>query len=146
MKKLTLLAAALFTIMSGQAQKSKVIVDSLDTKAKIYSKTLIWITNNWKNAGEVIQLQDVESGTIIVKCNLATTNSNRDISKTQITFNVKDGKAKIAFENTILWNPGFTKTYENPTKWYMKWKEQVGAEIDSLIVDYEKALLKTDDF
>lgn len=146
MRKVLLITIFTSLFFNAFAQKSEVIIDSTESKSAIYSKTLIWITKNWENADKVIQLKDESSGTIIVKGNLKTTNSNKDITKTEITFNIKEGKAKITFENTILWNPGFTKTYENPTKWYMKWKDQVTIEIDTMIKDYKDYLLKASDF
>jgi hypothetical protein len=146
MKKSILVFLITLTGLLASAQKSEVIIDSLDSKSVIFSKTLVWIAKNWQNANEVIQLKDENIGTIIVKGNLRTSNRNRDISKTEITFNIKDGKAKITFENTILWNPGFIRTFENPTKWYEKWRDDVSLEIDSLIIDYKKSLLKMDEF
>lgn len=146
MRKVLLITIFTSLFFNAFAQKSEVIIDSTESKSAIYSKTLIQITKNWENADKVIQLKDESSGTIIVKGNLKTTNSNKDITKTEITFNIKEGKAKITFENTILWNPGFTKTYENPTKWYMKWKDQVTIEIDTMIKDYKDYLLKASDF
>jgi len=126
----------------GQTQSiSKVINDSTDNKSKIYIKTLIWVAKEWKNSNEVIQLKDEVNGIIIIKGNLSTTNKNGDITKSTITINIKDGKAKITFDNIYLYNPGFIRTYENPTKWYMSWKDDVTKEIYNLILDYEKSLI-----
>lgn len=146
MKKISLFIILSLISLIALSQKSEVIIDSLDNKSIIFSKTLIWISKKWDNPEKVIQLKDENSGVIIVKGNLKTTTKNRDITKTEITFTVKDGKAKIEFANTILWNPGFTRTFENPTKWYEKWRDEASLEIDSLILDYKNFLNKKDDF
>lgn len=146
MKTILLIFSCLVIGLNSKAQKSEIIIDSLQTKSSLFSKSLIWVTKSWKNAENVIQLKDEASGTIIVKGNLATTNRNHDVTKSTITISVKDGKAKILFEDTYLYNPGFIKTYEKPGSFYTKWRDEVSIEIDNLIIDYKKALLTKNDF
>jgi hypothetical protein len=146
MKTILFIFSCILIGLNSKAQKSEIIIDSLQTKSSLFSKSLIWVTKSWKNSENVIELKDEASGTIIIKGNLATTNRNHDITKSTITLSVKDGKAKILFENTYLYNPGFTKTYEKPGAFYTKWRDEVSIEIDNLIIDYKKALLTKNDF
>lgn len=139
------------------AQKSELIIDSVDSKAVIFSKSLVWITNTWKNAKEVIQLKDEESGTIIIKGGLSTVPTSlgmpaKGIPTTQLTIRVKDGKVKLDFENTqFVWGIGTVWTTETKVssgkKQYDRWHDDILKEIDNLIMNYKEYLTnKKDDF
>ena len=115
------------------------------------------LLSTWKNSNEVIQLKDEESGTIIVKGGLSSIPISlgipaKGITKTQLTINIKDGKAKMEFKNTeFVWGIGTVWTTETKPsmsgKQYDRWHDSVLKEIDELIKNFKHHLSKkTDDF
>lgn len=88
--------------------KWDVITDSLvDNKNDLYSKTKLFIGENWKSAQNVIQNDDKEAGVILIKGTLQkerrslTMRGNRQIWTFSYTikFFMKDTKCRIVIEN-----------------------------------------------
>lgn len=155
MKLLLMLLVAFPT--ASFTQKTAIFVDTLATKAELFSKSLIWIAKTWKEANNVIQLKDENSGTIIVKGGLASVPkalgvAADGITMSDVTIQVKDGKWKITFEDTnFRWRIGTLWTFDNTPatnkKGHEKWKDSVLAEIDTLIASYKASTFKKiDDF
>ena len=118
-----------------------IIIDSGVSKASLYIKSLQWVTDTWKSANDVIQMNDADAGTIIVKGDLATKVKSLGMvitgeSSSIITIRVKDGKAKIDFSDTqYTFDDGHLIKSSNG-KMYTKWLVNVGLEQDGLIADY----------
>src|SRR5665213_2406096 len=108
-----LLAVLLFSHHTVSAQKEEVILDTADSKAALFSKSMAWVAKTWKSANDVIQLKDEPGGTIIVKGGLSAkykqlgvvTDGNTMIV---LTIRVKNGKAKLEFSDTELDYRGHT--------------------------------------
>lgn len=154
---LTIVIISMLSSKEVSAQRSEVISDSAKVKAALFSQSLIWVTKTWKSANNVIELKDEQSGTIIVKGGLATVPKSLGIpadgiTTTQLTIRVKDGKAKLEFENTSFkWKIGTVWTTEEKPSMgggqYNKWKESVLKEMDGLISSFKKELTnKSEDF
>lgn len=147
-----LLVAILLNVNFLFAQKSEVIADSADTKAVIFSKSLTWVAKTWKSANDVIQLRDENSGTIIVKGDLSSVPHSlglpaKGITSTQLTILVKDGKAKIQFDNTqFKWGIGTVWPLDNESTSNSgqrgKWNAATLSEQDALIASFKADLLK----
>jgi hypothetical protein len=153
MKKIALFSTLLGLSCFCFAQKSAVIYDSTETKAVIFSKSVLWATKTWKNANEVIQLKDEESGTIVIKGGLQSVPKSlgvpaKGITTTQITIHVKDGRVKIEFENTSFrWADGTVWTMDETggKGQKEKWYDAVLKEMDAMIENYKLAILKKQD-
>lgn len=100
----------LFTIIANSQliseNKDYVLVDSVDlTKAEIYAKTKYFIADNWVSANNVIQLDDKETGIILIKgkydLNYYSMSPylNHYIFDYTIEFRMKDGKIKMSVKN-----------------------------------------------
>jgi hypothetical protein len=82
-----------------------VIVDSLDaSKSELYSKTKLFIGENWISAQEVIQSDDPESGIILIKAlsiqNLFyQMNNHRWTFPYTVKFMMKDNNCRIIIDN-----------------------------------------------
>lgn len=153
MKKIIFSTVILITF-NCFAQKSEVVQDSADKKEVIFSKSLAWAAKTWKSANDVVQLKDETAGTIIIKGGLQSVPRSlgvpaKGLTMTMVTINVKDGKAKISFEETMFkWGIGTIWLISEPKSagQYTKWSESTLAEIDSLILSYKVALSKSSDF
>lgn len=88
-------------------------------KNKIYAKAKIWIADTWKSANEVIQMDDKESGNIIVKgFSQVYINSGYKIlgvQKQKMWYTVKISIS----DNSLVINVTdiFTETYPNPSQY-----------------------------
>ena len=130
----------------GEHFSSAIIIDSLESKSQIFSKSLLWVAKNWKNPKEVIQMQDESDGVLIIVGAIAGG------AKGRISIRCKDGKAKIEITDvsdnisgTILTLNGI----ENPTvlskrKWaqiYSQWLTDITRSIELEILTYKHFLL-----
>lgn len=136
------------------AQKSEVVPDSAENKQQIFSKSIAWVAKQWVSANDVVQLKDEAEGTIIVKGGLKSVPKSlgipaKGITMSTVTIRVKDGKAKIEFEDTFFkWESGpVWKTTDDKTAGqFEKWRDASLKEMDDLIDSYKKSLSKKDDF
>lgn len=153
MKKAVIITSLFLVSISLQAQKTKVISDSLSDKATLYSKSLLWASKTWRNANQVIQLKDPETGTIVIHGGLQSAPRTMGVSadgltRTEITILTKDGKAAITFENTYFtYRTGMLFDFATPKTGinkgaYTKWRKEVMEEMDALIASYTAALNK----
>ncbi len=85
--------------------KWDIIIDSLDgTQKELYSKTKVFIAENWVSANVVIQDDDKESGIIIVKGVIQkdiffTLNEHTYVFTHTVKFLIKDNKCRIIINN-----------------------------------------------
>lgn len=150
--KITMLASLLLITSFSYAQKNEVVLDSADNKAAIFSKSLMWVAKTWKNSNDVIQMKDEASGTIMVKGGLSSIPHSlgmpaKGVTTTQVTILVKDGKAKIQFDNTeFKWGIGTVWTLNNESTSNSgqrgKWNAATLSEQDTLIASFKADLLK----
>lgn len=106
MKKTLLVLSVIvcFFVNIGTAQEWEKIDSVQKSKEQIYSDTKMFIAEYWKSAQNVIQNDDKEGGTILVKGSLKTI--NRGAYKTQsliysytVLFLIRDQKYKIVVKN-----------------------------------------------
>lgn len=113
MKNINLIFLFLLIAFVGNAQlvsenKDYVLVDSVDlTKGEIYAKTKYFIADNWVSANNVIQLDDKETGLLLLKGNYKTTIYLQAMRMYEyyyyfdytIEFRMRDGKFKISIKD-----------------------------------------------
>src|ERR1700712_819403 len=147
-----LLACSFFLALASHAQKSEVIIDAGDDKSTIFSKSLIWVAKTWRDASQAIKVKDEPSGTIIIKGGMVAIPKTlglpvKGMTTTEVTILVKDGKAKIEFDNTqYIWS-GDDKWTVDPAStsdkgMRGKWNAAALAEINGMIASYKGDLLK----
>lgn len=138
-----------FTI-TGRAQLTVVIEDSALSKKDLFSRTLFWVAETWKESSQVIDLADQSNGIIIIKGGLYAapkglgTRANGK-TMTKVTIQIKDGKTKIEFTNTYFrWGGGMLWEYDRKKKshgkTYDKWHEDVETEVSRMFTSYKKAI------
>lgn len=144
-----ILSLILFIPFFGSAQKSEVVMDSADKKEVLFSKSLQWVTTNWNSANNVVQMKDEAAGMIIVKGGMASVPKTmgipaKGITMTQVTIQVKDGKAKISFDNTTFkWETGTVWTADSTASGRVgKWTADCDKEMTGLITSYKTAIVK----
>ena len=106
MKNLILLFWAItsFLTLSGQTNFQWEKTDSVSkTKSQIYSDTKLFIAKTWKSSNNVIQLDDKETGTILIKAvNIQDVSFSMQIMSYTynytLTFKMKDNKYKITLD------------------------------------------------
>lgn len=107
-----------------------VVVDSMLTKAELYTRARTWFVDVFKNSKEVIQYADKDEGEIIgngytsIECQGFFCNTYGVQFKVRVQ--TKNGKAKITiydFNNTVTYtgsqqvrNDGFGIVYEEPNE------------------------------
>ncbi len=111
MKKYLIVVLFMFIGIVSYSQvdfKWDVITDSLaDNKNDLYSKTKLFISENWKSAQNVIQNDDKEAGIILIKGTtkisrhwvIATSWSQNWIFSYTIKFFLKDSKCRIVLDD-----------------------------------------------
>ncbi len=110
MKKLLFTIAIGLVGMTAHAQtdtfpdlpiEHKVTIDSM-SKEELYNSFLVWVGRNFNSANNVIQTQNLETGTIIVKFIMSSVPATKIAGcNTHCTmeFNCKDGKYRIVYSN-----------------------------------------------
>lgn len=94
------------------------VTDSVDAnKSQLFSKTKLFIAETWKSAQHVVQLEDRESGVILIKGSNIQEFSFRWFDRTWIfgytvKFMVKDNKARI-----MLYDVHCDKSYAGSHEW-----------------------------
>lgn len=147
-----LLIAALLISTAATSQKTEVVDSLTDSKAKLFSKSLIWVASTWKSANNVIQMKDESEGIIVVKGGLSAKPKTLGvpgdgITMVTITIRVKDGKAKIEFEGSnFKYTGGSSISQDGTGRTHDKWLEAVISEEELLISSFRSALIKKDDF
>lgn len=114
MKNILLIITIAFFAFNAKAQEltfSEVkTVDSTFTKDDLYLKTKMWFANTFKDAKEVIQLDDKENGIIIGKGSISIYHSQAVFAKQgdytgyirfTIKVQVKDGRYKYELYNFV---------------------------------------------
>lgn len=89
-----------FPVKDNEIFYQKIISDSTMSSSEIYTNVKIFITENYKSANDVIQMDDKNAGIIIVKglFDLSELGAKVLIYHTAKFF-IKDGKLKIEFSN-----------------------------------------------
>ena len=158
----------LFINISAFSQENfkwDIIIDSLDNEqSELYSKTKLFIGKTWKSANDVIQSDDAESGTILVK-GLNVQNLNYQMNDHRwtysytITFMTKDNKCRIKIED-VYCSGARAGTYEWPKmpvndsypekkglrvtgvneERYLELMQNLKAELQSIVDAYTKTL------
>ncbi len=167
MKKLILLAAIAFIAVSATAQAFTVSeVDSVSkSKDELYTASKMFITQTWKSAKDVIQMDDKESGIIMLKCKSVQEryyqmNNHVWIYSYSVTIRIKDNKYKIsvedvicekAYASTYAWPliqitepsvyPGYVKTSLNEER-YNELTNAVKNEIKGIVSTYSESINK----
>lgn len=129
MRKITLLLIiSMISISNGYTQNNnteiktlpieqKILLDSI-TKNDLYNNFIVWVGRNF-NSSNVIQTQNKETGTIIIKfilnCNTPTPNLNTTGYHTycSLEINCKDGKYRLIFSNIVYVTSLTTVSYES---------------------------------
>ncbi|WP_310393653.1 DUF4468 domain-containing protein [Hymenobacter sp.] len=77
------------------------------TQAQLYSRAYEWVVKSYKSAPDVLQMQDKESGKIILKGNTHAYIRGRDAGLVNHTFSIylKEGKYKYEVTNFNNVNP-----------------------------------------
>jgi hypothetical protein len=145
-------------------------MDSTYVKSIIYSNCITWVGRTFKSANNVIQVQDKESGRIIVKCLL--TSSPRSVflgdlsngTYCMIEISIKDFKYKVSFSqlNIKYWPKtcsnynGFCGEYFTYQEIISKcncgdkcqttYKNSIESEIKYLMTDLFKSVSEKNDF
>lgn len=145
--------------------KWDIVIDPLDnTRSELYSKTKLFIGKTWKSAKDVIQSDDAESGTILVKGlsiqNLFyQMNDHRWTYSYTITFMTKDNKCRIQISD-VHCTSARVGTYEWPhmpiadsypeskglritgvdEERYLELMGKLKAELQSIVDSYSKTL------
>jgi hypothetical protein len=156
MKKIFLLLLIPFFTIS-QTEFTEVVETDSMKKSVLFSNGLTWITKTFKNANEVIQMKDAESGKIIAKGILNSAPTMMGVRGdgscwVTITISCKDGKYKYEFTNVYFkYRAGGSYEYDGTPKGgekksFNRWREDVTIEIKSMITDLKKAMLKNDEF
>ena len=107
MKKIIVFFAVMIICLSSIAQNSFTrdsIIDVNKTKDQLYVETKMFIADSWKSAQDVTQLDDQESGTIIIKgittlpipYMIAAAEAVYDYT---VKFSIKDNKCRIQIYN-----------------------------------------------
>jgi len=156
-------------LMNGQTNFKWEKIDSVQkTKDQIYADTKMFIAETWKSSNSVIQNDDKESGTILVRGNLKTgmilaMAVSEFRYSYDVTFKMKDGRYKISIDNvycTDSYSPStsipkiepFEGEATNLPKFfnykpYKKKSEEmmmfIKSELQSIIDSYSKYINKT---
>jgi hypothetical protein len=98
--------------------EQKILLDSI-SKNDLYNNFIVWVGRNF-NSSSVIQTQNQETGTIIVKfilnCNTPTPNNpySADFhTYCHLEINCKDGKYRLIFSNIVYVTSLTTVSYES---------------------------------
>ncbi len=131
-----IILTAVFTFLSSVSMCQELEIDSVSqryqytevvqadslTKDALFTKVKEWIALSYKSMDAVMQLEDKETGKIIVKGNMVTTMfmQNAWLGHTLI-FDFKNGKFRYIFTNfTYKSSNGQGYTYENYPKAFLK--------------------------
>lgn len=152
----------------GKVEYTEVVKVDSTSKSSLYSSAQLWFVETFKDANEVIQLQDKENGELIGK-GLFYIPSNRfgyttiglGIVRFQVQITVKEGRYKYSFTNfnhegdkPQIYDCGCLDN-EEPTvcsrKIFAEVKEKTDAQIKTLISSMKIAMernkgKKTDDW
>ena len=163
MKNLLLFAFLLIS-MTSFAQYEKVFIDSTKSQIEIFGKTQEFITNSFKSAKSVTQMNDPETGVIMCKGILAT-KLNYTMNPTNtwatIKFISKKGKCKMVVFDIYIDGIAPANTYKGSgiRTWdeimdgkskgkerYIEFVSNLESEIKILQYGFEKELNKKEDF
>ena len=130
MRKITLiLIISMIGISNGYTQNNnteiktlpieqKILLDSIK-KNDLYNNFIVWVGRNF-NSSNVIQTQNQETGTIIIKfilnCNTPTPNNPYSAgfhTYCSLEINCKDGKYRLIFNNIVYVTSLTTVSYES---------------------------------
>lgn len=122
MKNLFLVFISIAITIAIQSQENfiwKNIKDVDKTQSQIYKDTKIFISNTWKSANDVIQMDDKDAGIIIVKGSTIkkvshSLNTWTYIYNYTVTFKMKDGKYNFSIDNIHC-----AKAYPKPGTQYV---------------------------
>ncbi|MCK0199126.1 DUF4468 domain-containing protein [Ornithobacterium rhinotracheale] len=165
-KVLLLLFLCLFAMTKAQEAKplgfTKVVEVPGVSKENLYNRAKLWVSDNFKKAEYVVDVDDKENGLIICKSNYlfeSKSITGGDTARGRVTFTLKmffkDGKYKYEITDFVHSNKDFgllTESDEPARKksfgkgWYQKiWKEiKTDAKIKIAIIttDLEKGMKK----
>lgn len=131
MKKLLFTSIAILCIAVSSFAQANFKIEKMDsiakTKTQIYSDTKMFISEYWKSAKDVIQNDDKEGGTILVKGISKQTviigmSSNTFWYQYNVKFLMKEGKYKIIVEN-VKYERGPSPMWDSSAK-YLEPQEQ----------------------
>jgi hypothetical protein len=174
MKKISLfIAIAILGFTASSFSQTDFKLEKTDsvakTKSQIYSDTKLFISEYWKSAKDVIQNDDKEGGTILVKgsskqsVSIGMGSSNTFWYQYNVKFLMKEGKYKIIVENvkyergpSPMWDsyakyfepheqdtfPGLMKAGMNEKRWN-ELITSLKTEMKNIVDNYEKQIKKT---
>lgn len=130
------------------------LVDSVG-KDELYRRARLWVTTSYNSPKDVIQLDDKEVGTIIVKgivqtvlhCGVAAAANEYYTLKIE----VKDGKYRYSLSDVTFGTEAYTSTYKAMQeatmckKGYQKMFENAAGKNNQLITSLETAMKKEGD-
>lgn len=154
----TLTALLVFISMSVSAQMPidtvtrkyqyrEVVTVNGATKDQLFDKARQWFVSNYKDASEVLQVQDKESGTLVGK-GLFIVNFQGGPRKVfhTVSIDCKDGKYRVTITDFMLkFSPAYTeKSFELLTKNDFWGLDKLYAATDSKVLETLKSIaLKT---
>lgn len=144
---------------SGEVEYTEVIVVDSASADQLYTAAKLWFAESFKDANEVLQVQDKEAGELLGK-GLFYIPTNRfgytaiglGFVRFQISISVKDGRYKYSFSNFIH-EGGKQQIYdcgpldnEKPTvcskKIFIEVKEKTNDQINNLIESLKSSMTK----
>ena len=137
---------------TGKFQYQEVVnLDSTISKNEIYSKVKEWVAINYKQAKDVIQMDDKEAGKIIVKGNFPITYyMNEAWIYHTLTIEIKDGRYRYTLTDLIFENNQWSSPLEDKKKFWGQQKKlytQVTENCDKIIASLKSSAMieKEDD-
>lgn len=133
------------------SQKDIVEIENI-TKKDIYSKTIEWITLNYKSADDVIQLKDAENGKIILKGNFSTSLfMKQGWIKHTLIIEFKDNKFRYTYTDLSYYSTGsgevlFEKSMMSKKKVIAETNQNIESSINELTAYIKKAKDSDDDW
>lgn len=123
-----------------------VILDSTVSKSDIYSYCKAWIAINYKQAKDVIQLDDSTSGKIIVKGNIPITYyTSAAWVNHMLIIEMKDGRYRYTLTDFVFDNGQWSSPLEDKKKFWGQQKKlytQVTESCDRMISDLKSYTMK----
>lgn len=122
MKRFLFIGISLLIISSLSAQENfywEVIDSTAKSKDQIYSATKVFIAETWRSAQDVIQNDDREGGTIIVK-GLSVKEASvftaqyRYVYRYTVTFQMKENKYRIFLKDVFCESADLTSSTADP--------------------------------
>jgi hypothetical protein len=137
----------------GEVAFQGVVLVEGASKAELRSRARAWIATTYRSANDVVQLDDVDAGTIIVKGNLGSIwkcwgAMREDHFRHTLTLEIKDGRYRYTFDAfSVTWSGTSDEIRietdlekHGKTKTAAKFYSAFADSVDSLVVSLKQGM------